>query len=325
MPGWRLNLSAADGKFFEAEAKERVATIVWTAAALGAVTLALGWMAAATLQRRLQVARMKNDLVATVSHELKTPLASIRLLVDTLLEGGDHAATPEERKQSRDYLELISQENARLTRLIDNFLTFSRLERGKQRFTFEIVPLAEVVRQTVAAVGDKFGGDDAQLSVDVDEAASVRGDVDALVTVVVNLLDNAWKYTGPKKRVALTVHREGDRATISVSDNGVGLAPRAARKVFDRFYQVDQRVARTQGGCGLGLSIVRSIARAHGGEVSVTSRPGQGSTFVVSLPAVEAPVSHPEVGRGGRSVGLRRDVSAALDLTEANAREGSNT
>jgi signal transduction histidine kinase len=243
------------------------------------------------LRRQRRLTRLKNDLVATVSHELKTPLASIRLLVDTLLDGEGTSGSPAAQShQSRQYLELIAQENTRLTRLIDNFLTFSRMERGKHQFDFQQVDAADIVDRAVAAVGDRFDGVAAKLNIEIERRLPLVGDVDALVTVVVNLLDNASKYTAEPKRIAIRARRQSaagppDQIVIAVADNGIGLSPRAVRKVFDRFYQVDQRLSRSCGGCGLGLSIVKYFVEAHGGQVSVESRVGDGTTFTVSLPA----------------------------------------
>ncbi len=294
LPGWRLAVKLASGHATDASAEGRRAFYAWIAAAVIATTLALAWLMADSLRRQMRVARLKNDLVATVSHELKTPLASIRLLVDSLLEPRAGDAAPETNGKAREYLELIAQENARLSRLIDNFLTFSRMERGKHQFQFDSIDAQDVVAQAVAAVANRFDGVRAELTVDAAGPLPIRGDVDALVTAVVNLLDNAWKYTGQLKRATLSARRTDRRVEISVEDNGVGLSPRAARRVFDRFYQVDQRLARTQGGCGLGLSIVRYIVEAHGGTASVESRPGTGSKFTLSLPVdAEAPSASP--------------------------------
>ena len=291
--GWRLVMRSTSGQVFDDATTARQTLLAWVAGVLLAVTLAMTWVVFRAVQRQMQTARLKNDLVATVSHELKTPLASIRLLVDTLLEG-DAASNSVAgvNGQGREYLQLISQENSRLTRLIDNFLTFSRMDRGKHRFAMESVDAQDIVTQAVAAVSDRFDGDENRLVVDVSRLAGdpdlrVRGDVDALVTAVVNLLDNAWKYSGEHKRVRLSAQRVGDHVTIAVEDNGVGLSPRAAKRVFERFYQVDQRLARTQGGCGLGLSIVRFIVEAHGGMATVASQVGEGCRFVIALPAEE--------------------------------------
>ena len=230
------------------------------------------------------MAQLKNDLVATVSHELKTPLASIRLLVDTLLERDEAGGA---QVDVREYLQMISQENSRLTRLIDSFLTFSRLERGKQRFEFRLLDAREVVRAAADVFRER--GETGPLRVVADEPAWVRGDLDALVTAVVNLLENARKYSDPAGEILLTAAQVGEEVTLAVRDQGIGLTPRAASQVFERFYQVDQRVARTQGGCGLGLSIVEGIVQAHGGDIRVASQPGVGSTFTVVLPAQPAP------------------------------------
>jgi len=290
LAGWRLAMRSTSGQLFDDAATARQTLLAWVAGVLLAVTLAMTWFVANAVRRQMRTARLKNDLVATVSHELKTPLASIRLLVDTLLDhDGTSNGVASVNGKGREYLQMISQENSRLTRLIDNFLTFSRMDRGKHRFAMEPVDVREIVTQAVAAVGDRFDGVENRLAVDVEQQAGeadleLRGDVDALVTAVVNLLDNAWKYSGEEKRVKLSARRSGESVMIEVRDNGVGLSPRAARRVFERFYQVDQRLSRTQGGCGLGLSIVRFIVEAHGGTATVESAPGEGCRFILTLP-----------------------------------------
>ncbi|NOY43473.1 MAG: HAMP domain-containing histidine kinase [Planctomycetes bacterium] len=284
LPGWRLAILANDQQLGNRNSSERVALFAWTALAVIGATLFLTWLVVRSWWQQMRVARLKNDLVATVSHELKTPLSSIRLLVDTLLDEDEDAPG-----RTREYLELISHENARLTRLIDNFLTFSRMERGKRHLELQPLDAREVIAQAVDAMQERFdAADNAELVVEANEPAPVRGDIDLLVTSVVNLLDNAWKYTSEDKRVVLSCKRQDGRVLISVQDNGIGLPATATEKVFGRFYQVDQRLSRTQGGCGLGLSIVKYLVEAHGGEVAVESQPGVGSIFSISLPLDES-------------------------------------
>jgi signal transduction histidine kinase len=286
--GWRLSLSPANNESFDVAANSRVAYFLWTAVVLVAITVTLALLVANMLRRQRRLTQLKNDLVATVSHELKTPLASIRLLVDTLLEADGSANSPAgDREKTRQYLEMIAQENTRLSRLIDNFLTFSRMERGKQRFDFQPTDAAMVVDQARACVIDRFHGPQAELQSNVERPLPLVADFNALVTVVLNLLDNAWKYTDEPKRVSITARRQGKQIAIAVSDNGIGLPARAVPRVFDRFYQVDQRLSRSHSGCGLGLSIVKYIVDAHGGRVVVESRLGEGSKFTVLLPADE--------------------------------------
>ncbi len=290
LPGWRLALGLADSASFDAAANERMAFFLWTGVVVVAITAALALLVARMLREQSRLTRLKNDLVATVSHELKTPLASIRLLVDTLLDADGSPDAPfGDQVRAREYLEMIAKENMRLSRLIDNFLTFSRMERGKHRFDFQPNDAAAIVDQAVAAVAERFDGDTNQLTVQVDRPLALEGDAGALVTVVVNLLDNAWKYSDEPKQVAVSARQAADRIVISVADNGIGLSPRAAQRVFDRFYQVDQHLSRSHGGCGLGLSIVKYIVEAHRGEVTVESRLGAGTKFTVSLPAIGMP------------------------------------
>lgn len=284
--GWRLALRLADAATFDAAADERMAFFLWTGIVVVAITAALALLVARMLRKQSRLTRLKNDLVATVSHELKTPLASIRLLVDTLLNADGSPDAPfGDQARAREYLEMIAKENTRLSRLIDNFLTFSRMERGKHRFDFQPTDGAAIVDEAVAAVAERFDGVTNKLCVEVERPLPLEGDAGALATVVVNLLDNAWKYSNEPKRVTVAAHRDADRIVISVADNGIGLSPRAVRKVFDRFFQVDQHLSRSHDGCGLGLSIVKYIVEAHGGEITVESRLGTGTTFTVSLPA----------------------------------------
>ncbi len=239
---------------------------------------------AAALRRQMRISRLKNDLVATVSHELKTPLAAMRLLVDTLLSQQEQLEPSPER--AREYLQLIAQENMRLSRLIDNFLTFSRMERGKRQWAFETLRPEEIVRRAVDAMQERLNEPVCEFEVTIEpDLPDVRGDADALVTVLVNLLDNACKYSGPRKQIGLRAFSHDGRLCFAVQDDGVGLSARQKARVFERFYQADQQLSRTAGGCDLGLSIVQGIVTAHGGTIDVQSQPGKGSTFVVSLPS----------------------------------------
>jgi signal transduction histidine kinase len=284
LPGWQLTFQPLDRAPFEDAARRQA--VGYVLVAIGGV-LAMGVLAlvaGGTLRRHLRLARMKSDLVATVSHELRTPLASMRVLVDGLLGDDELDAT-----KTREYLGLLAAENARLTRLIENFLTFSRLERGRQQFVFAPAQPASLVAAALDAIRDRLPPDcDLRVEVDAD-VPPVVADADALVTALMNLLDNAIKYTPPEKRIGVHVRRDGnDSVVFAVGDNGIGIPAREQHRIFRRFYRVDQRLVRETGGVGLGLSIVELIVRAHGGTVGVSSESGQGSTFTVRLPAASA-------------------------------------
>jgi signal transduction histidine kinase len=228
----------------------------------------------------MRLTRLKNTLIATVSHELKTPLSSVRMLVDTILEG-----RCTDRSQEREYLELVARENLRLSRLIDNFLTFSRMERNKHAFQFESVPPESIIRDAVESVRERFDHPGCELRHEVEgDLPVVQCDRDAMVTVLLNLIDNAYKYSRNEKRVLVRATRADGFVRFEVKDNGIGIPRRARKHIFERFYQVEQGLSREQGGVGLGLSIVRFILDAHGGRILLESEPGKGTTFSVDVP-----------------------------------------
>ncbi len=145
----------------------------------------------------------------------------------------------------------------------------------------------DIIQESLESVQERFNSSDCQFDVRIDsDLPPVRGDRDALVTVVLNLLDNAYKYSGTNKHIELSAFTDNDQICIEVRDNGIGLSQHDAKRIFKRFFQADRRLARGNEGCGLGLSIVQYIVDAHGGTVRVKSEPGVGSQFIVKLPAV---------------------------------------
>lgn len=281
MSDWYVAIFLSGSDPFGAAAERQNAAYLWTGILGIAFIAVMAVILASYLGRQMRLTRLKNDLIATVTHELKTPLASMRVLVDTVREG---RCTDD--KQASEYFDLIARENERLSRLIDNFLTFSRMERDKRAFDFAPVDVGQVVRAAAEAVSERFASPQSRLSVEVEpDLPGIRADRDAIETVILNLLDNAWKYSGDSKAVAVRAGADDGKVLIEVSDNGLGMSRRAARHIFDKFYQVDQTLSRKAGGCGLGLAIVKFILDAHDGTIDVKSQPGKGSTFSVRLPA----------------------------------------
>ena len=280
LSGWRVTLKLSDGSPLVAEFGRKRMVYVWMAL-LGIGALAIfAVFIGRSVERQVRVAHLKSDLVDTVSHELKTPLSSIRLLVDTLLE-----TEQLNEARTREYLELIAKENKRLSHLIENFLAFSRMEKGREIIHPRDVMPEEIVQSAVEAAGERFHRDGCRLETQVRPGLpTVYADPDAMVTVLLNLLDNAYKYTGDRKEIGLRAYADGGHVCFSVADNGIGLSARQARRVFESFYQADRRLSRTAAGLGLGLSIAQFIVKAHGGTISVNSTPGEGSTFTVRVP-----------------------------------------
>ena len=280
-PGWNVEIHFSDVDIFEKTAERQKVIYIWAGLLAIAVMVAAGLLAARVVGKQIKTNKLKNDFIATVSHELKTPLASMRVLVDTLLEGSYR-----NQQQVTEYLELVSKENERLTGLIDNFLTFSRMERNKQAFAMARTSPAAIARDAAEAVKTKFSKGQCRFEVNIHgDLPDVTADRDAMVTVLVNLLDNSYKYSYDDKRIELIVSSEDGSVSFCVSDNGAGMSRRAVKKIFKRFYQVDRSLARNAEGCGLGLSIAKFIVDAHKGSITVSSKPGEGSIITVRLPA----------------------------------------
>jgi len=278
--GWNVEIHFSDVDIFEKTAARQKMVYIWTGLLAIAVMIAAGLLAAQVVGKQIKTNKLKNDFIATVSHELKTPLASMRVLVDTLLEGSYR-----NQQQVTEYLELVSKENERLTGLIDNFLTFSRMERNKQAFAMARTSPAAIARDAAEAVKTKFSKGQCRFEVNIpDDLPDVTADHDAMVTVLVNLLDNAYKYSYDDKRIELSVFSRDGSVCFCIRDNGKGISRRSVKKIFKRFYQVDRSLSRRTEGCGLGLNIAKFIVDAHKGTISVVSKPGKGSTFTVMLP-----------------------------------------
>jgi signal transduction histidine kinase len=280
-PSWNVEIHFNDIDIFETTADKQKVVYLWTGLLAIAVMVAAGLLATRVVGKQIRINKLKNDFIATVSHELKTPLASMRVLVDTLLEGSYR-----DQQQVTEYLQLISKENERLSGLIDNFLTFSRMERNKQAFAMARTSPAAIARDAAEAVQTKFSLGQCKFEMNIrEDLPQVSADRDAMVTVIINLLDNAYKYSYDNKQIELRVTPENSSVCFYVSDKGRGMSRRAVRRIFNRFYQADRSLSRHAEGCGLGLSIAKFIVDAHKGTISVESKPGKGTTFTVKLPA----------------------------------------
>jgi signal transduction histidine kinase len=232
------------------------------------------------LQARLS--KLRTDFVSNISHEIRTPLTSIRMFAETLRSG--RALTPEERATC---VEFIARESERLSALAERTLSWARIEAGRQQFVFKPTPAGALVQNVVGTflMRETVPRECVQVEVDAG-AGNVNADETALSQVLLNLLENAVKYSGSEKRIAVRVRRAGSSVFIDVEDNGIGIGHREQRKVFERFYRSDDLLARQTEGTGLGLSIARRIVEAHHGRLTLKSDVGRGSVFTVSLPAI---------------------------------------
>jgi two-component system sensor histidine kinase SenX3 len=230
---------------------------------------------------RARLDAVRTDFVANISHELKTPVGAISILAETLVDADDPAVT--ERLAGK-----IVKESTRLANTIDDLLELSRIELGNETQK-EPVSVSFVVAEATDRA--RSLAERREIRLDVHEPAepvTVLGDARQLVSAVGNLVDNAVKYSEPGGAVEVDVDTDGLVVTFRVTDHGIGIPPRHLDRIFERFYRVDRARSRETGGTGLGLSIVRHVAANHGGEVAVTSQEGEGSTFMLKIPAAPA-------------------------------------
>jgi two-component system phosphate regulon sensor histidine kinase PhoR len=232
-----------------------------------------------TRMRRLEDVR--RDFVANVSHELRTPITSIKGFAETLLEG----AFKEPEKAER-FLQIIAKHSDRLNAIVEDLLSLSSLEEASQarKITFESAPIRPVLDSVVAMSTIKAEDKDIAVELDCDDQTHAKINTVLLEQAVLNLVDNAIKYSEPKSRVRIEVRKEDETIAIAVRDSGSGIPREHQSRIFERFYVVDKSRSRKLGGTGLGLAIVKHIAEVHGGYVTLQSSPGIGSTFTIHLP-----------------------------------------
>jgi two-component system phosphate regulon sensor histidine kinase PhoR len=229
---------------------------------------------------------MRQDFVANVSHELKTPLASIKAYTETLLDWALH-----DEEVNVRFLHRIEEQADRLNQLILDLLSLARLESGEGVFEHEPLAIAPVVRKCVDSVRGRAEAKGLDLTLDpgtLDDATVIVADEEAVRQILDNLIDNAVKYTPEGGWVRITCATTPQLVSIEVADSGIGIPRDDLARVFERFYRVDKARSRELGGTGLGLSIVKHLVQSIGGTVSVASRVGEGAQFTVQLPRERA-------------------------------------
>ncbi|MBX3424686.1 MAG: PAS domain-containing protein [Pirellulales bacterium] len=226
---------------------------------------------------------LRQQFIANVSHELKTPLSSIKAYAETLLGGALHDPDNAER-----FLRRIDEQSDRLNQLVRDMLSLARIESGQTTLELTTVSVAKVAERCVLDYETQAKSKSVALVNDAgDRELNVRADEEALWQILSNLVDNAVKYSPEGGRVGIAARREGEMAVIEVSDTGPGIPPEHHARVFERFYRVDKARSRELGGTGLGLAIVKHLSQIMGGSVAVTSVPGKGALFSVKLPLVD--------------------------------------
>jgi len=259
---------------------------LWTAG-VAILLIAAIFLAIQATARQMRLSQMKSDFVSNVSHELRTPLSSIRVFGEYMRLG-----RVEKPEKIREYGEYIEAESRRLTQLINNILDFSRIESAEKKYRFADCDPGSIVTETLSAFEVPLRERGFNIVVDIAPSLPrVRLDRESIAQALVNLLDNAVKYSGEKKEIGVRVWTTGDELRLAVQDHGIGIAACEQKKIFEKFYRVGSGLVHDVKGSGLGLAIVSHIVKAHRGRIEVASAPGDGTTFTIVIPcrAAEEP------------------------------------
>jgi two-component system phosphate regulon sensor histidine kinase PhoR len=256
------------------------------------------------IYQETRLSRLKTDFVSHMSHELRTPLTSIRLFIETLKLGRASS-----REEEQECLELLAKETERLSEMIERVLGYARLKAGRRVFQQQIVPVDAIVKDAIDAfraqilnqTHEEGRHDGPRLAFTTELAADlpmICVDREAIVEALLNLMSNAWKYTGPDKRIVVFAKRgRRARVVVGVHDNGPGLPKGEHARIFERFYQTQHLLSGKQPGSGLGLAITKAIVEGQGGRILVESEPGRGSSFMLEFPAVKDEMSSSAAAR----------------------------
>ncbi len=280
---WRLQMAPKESERLRAGAHSRaVSDTLLIGMMLGLIVIGTAFLLY-SISAEHRANALKSEFISNVSHELKTPLSLIRMFGELLMLG--KVKTPE---KGREYAEIITRESERLSRLIDNVLDFSRIERGKAAYDMKPGDLGEVVERALDFYRYRLEREGRQLEVELPPALpQTLLDENAMTLVLLNLLDNAIKYGGDSPiTVRISSHPAQSELRLLVIDDGPGIPQDEQRKIFERFYRAREARRKNVRGSGIGLALVRHITEAHGGRVTVASDPGKGATFTVVIPVV---------------------------------------
>jgi signal transduction histidine kinase len=280
LPAWQLAVYQPPGTSPRQAVRRQVALFTGAFAVLLAVIAAAAVATWRLVRRESEMARLKAEFVGNVSHDLKTPLAVIRMYSETLEMG----RVPEEARR-QNYFRVIARESERLSHLIDNVLDFSRIESGRQRYDTAPTALEPLVREALDAFAHPLEQQGFKVEVDVPaDLPEVEADAGAVVQALGNLVDNAIKYSAGDRSLTVRARVEGGGVAVTVADRGIGIPAAEHARIFEKFYRVGRSETQGRRGSGVGLALVRHIAEAHGGRVTVESAAGEGSRFTLWLP-----------------------------------------
>ena len=292
---WTVRVASINAEAELAQLAGRRGLLLSVLGVTALLTVLGGYLTVRATARELAVARLQSDFVSAVSHEFRTPLTSLRHLTELLATG----AVQDEDRRGR-YFAMLSSETERLHRMVEGLLEFGRIAAGRRTYEFERVDATSLVKESVADFNREIEHSGRRVEIGsraLPQPRQVRVDREAIGRAIRNILENAVKYSAPTASVLVSVREENDRIAIDVRDEGAGIPLNEQAVIFDQFVRGSAAQSLNVKGTGIGLSMVRHIVRAHGGEMSLTSEPGNGSTFTMVLPVAE--------GASGQNATLR--------------------
>jgi two-component system, OmpR family, phosphate regulon sensor histidine kinase PhoR len=279
LPHYSLGISLK-GLSIETLAQERFNTYLYIILGLNAILMIGVFFAYRNIKKEVRLAKIKSDFVSNVSHEIRTPLALISMFAETLQMG---RVTSEDKQQ--EYYTIISQEANRLAGIVNKILNFSQIEAGKRNFTFEKISLNEVVAEVMRSYEFHLNNQGFTYTFNPGhDLLPIHGDKEAITEAIINLLDNAVKYSHHRKEIVVRTGMKEGQTFVEITDKGVGISLKEQKAIFDKFYRVTNGEVHNVKGTGLGLALVKHIVEAHKGKIELLSAEGVGSTFRLSFP-----------------------------------------
>ena len=279
LPGYELGIRLK-GESIEELARSRFYINLMMILGIDLILLLGAWIVFKMIRQQTKLAQMKSDFVSNVSHELRTPLALIRMYAETLELG-----RIKDKQKQNDYFRIIGQESERLTHLINNILNFSRIESGKKEYHYQQVDLNKTIQKLLEMYNYHIQNEGFKLTTVLDPVLPmIEADEESVTEALLNLLDNAVKYSEQDKFIAVRTLQQDRQVCIQVEDHGIGIAVTQAGLIFEKFYRVSGGLVQRTKGSGLGLTLVKHIMEAHQGRVEVKSTPGRGSCFTLIFP-----------------------------------------
>ncbi len=279
IPGYKLGI-LLKGRTIEGLVNERLYTNLISIVGLLLLMIVVGWYGYRNIKKEIELAQIKSDFVSNVSHELRTPLALISMFAETLEM---NRVKSEVKKQ--EYYGIISHESNRLSRIVNSILSFSQIEAGKKKYNFAEVNLNDVVSKIFETYNYHLANKGFAFRFEPsNDLPEVKGDGEAISEAVINLIDNAVKYSGENKQVFVRTKNENGFIVIEVEDRGIGISKPDQQKIFDKFYRASKGLVHNTKGTGLGLTLVKHIVDAHKGKIELQSETGKGSSFRLLFP-----------------------------------------